>query len=65
MPSGVSPNLLIMRSESDPWLVPIRMAVPYSLQILTSGENLSRMRCSSPAYCASVYSMIWNFFLSA
>ena len=34
----------------------MRMATPGSLHSCTSGENRSRMRSSSAAYCSSVYS---------
>src|SRR6266567_3315018 len=40
----------------------MRTAIPRFLQSSTSGENRSRMRASSAAYCSSVYSRITNFF---
>jgi hypothetical protein len=36
-----------MRSLRLPWLVPMRIAVPCSLQMRTSGVKRSRMRSSS------------------
>ncbi len=65
MPSGVSPKRFRMRSESEPWLVPMRMARPSSLQRRTSGRKRSATRSSSSAYWASSYSRTANFFLSA
>ena len=41
IPSGVSPYLLSILSDKDPWFVPILIAVPYFLQILTNGVNFS------------------------
>ena len=56
MPSGVSPNLFMMRSESEPWLVPILIDTPRSRQRSTTGLNFSSIRSNSSAYCASEYS---------
>ena len=39
MPSAVSPKRFMMRSESEPWLVPMRSARPSSLQRRTSGRK--------------------------
>ena len=47
MPSAVSPYRLMMRSDSDPWLVPIRMALPRVLHLRTNGVNFTRMRDNS------------------
>lgn len=65
MPRGVSPKRFMIRSDSDPWLVPMRIALPSCLQSLTSGVNFSLIRCNSSLYCWSVYSRVSNFFLSA
>ena len=65
MPAGVSPKRFMMRSESEPWLVPMRMAMPRALQSSTSGLKVSSMRASSSSYWSSVYSRMANFFLSA
>ena len=65
MPSGESPKRFIMRSLSEPWLVPMRMARPSFLHNSTSGVNFSLIRANSAAYCASVYSLTINFFESA
>ena len=65
MPSGESPKRFMMRSDSEPWLVPIRIATPFSRQRRTSGRKRSATRSSSAAYSASPYSRTSNFFLSA
>ena len=49
MPLGVSPYRLMMRSESEPWFVPMRMARPNALHLSTSGVKRSRMRSNSSA----------------
>ena len=65
IPSGVSPKRFMMRSLRLPWFVPIRMEMPRSLQIATSGAKRSRMREISATYSVSVYSRTLNFFESA
>ena len=65
IPSGVSPNRFMMRSLRLPWFVPMRIAMPRSLQSRTSGVNRSRILSISAAYSASVYSRTLNFFESA
>ena len=58
IPSGVSPYLRIILSEREPWFVPMRMALPSSLQRRTRGMNFSRARSRSAAYSASEYSAL-------
>ena len=65
IPSGVSPYRFMMRSLSEPWFVPMRMATLRSWHRRTSGVNRSRMRSNSAAYCSSVYSLTANFLESA
>ena len=40
MPSGVSPYRLIIRSDSEPWFTPIRMAVPCALLLDGFGDGI-------------------------
>jgi len=47
MPRGLSPKRFMMRSESEPWLVPMRRARPSSLARRTSGRKRSATRSSS------------------
>lgn len=49
MPAGVSPYLPRVRAESEPWLVPIRIARPSSLHLRTSGVKSSSIVSSSLA----------------
>ena len=55
----------MMRSQSEPWFVPMRMARFSRLHSSTSGVNFSSMRFNSAAYCSSVYSLMANFLESA
>ncbi|OGX40673.1 MAG: hypothetical protein A3C53_00155 [Omnitrophica WOR_2 bacterium RIFCSPHIGHO2_02_FULL_68_15] len=61
----MSPKRFMMRSESEPWLVPSRIARPKRRHFSTSGVNTSSIRASSSAYCASVYSCTANRLASA
>ena len=54
MPSGESPKRFMIRSLSEPWLVPMRIATPRSMQSFTSGVKRSRIRSNSAAYSASL-----------
>ena len=45
----------MIRSESEPWFVPMRMARPSSLHRRTSGANFSRARSRPAAYSESEY----------
>ncbi len=47
MPSGESPKRFMIRSDNEPWLVPIRIATPSSFARRTSGEKVSWSRVSS------------------
>ena len=48
-------------SEREPWLVPILIAVPYSLQIRTRGVNFTFIRSNSALYVSSEYSISSNY----
>ncbi len=65
MPRAVSPKRFMMRSLSEPWLVPMRMARFSCLQRSTRGVKRSSMRFSSSAYCSSPYSLTAKRLLSA
>ena len=45
-----------MRSHSEPWLMPIRRAVPCSLQMLNSGRARSAIASTARSYSSSVRS---------
>jgi hypothetical protein len=55
----------MIRSDSEPWLLPMRIATPSSFARRTSGEKVSWIRASSASYSACVYSRTANRFLSA
>ena len=49
IPLGVSPKRFMIRSDSEPWLVPMRRERPSALARRTSGVNASCSRSSSSA----------------
>jgi hypothetical protein len=55
----------MIRSEREPWLVPMRMAMPRARHFSTRGPKRSSMRRSSAAYSASEYSRTAKRLLSA
>jgi len=58
IPSGVFPYLVIILSDRDPWLTPMRTAVLFAVQILISGISLEWILSSSSPYSFSLNSTL-------
>ena len=54
MPAGVSPYRLMMRSDNEPWLTPMRIAVLFLRQRSINGTNVASIFFISSAYSSSV-----------